>query len=236
MTTPAPSAAEIQSRFNRIAPIYDELNQRLSWGWHRVWKLMAVKWAQPQPGDRALDLCCGSGDLALLLAPRVGLQGCVIGADFSAGQLAIARQRAAASAPHLPIHWQQADALDLPFPDAHFHCATLGYGLRNLTDIPQALRELQRVLVPGGRVAILDFHRPESLLARRFQDWYLAQVVVPAAAQLDCEADYAYIATSLARFPTGRRQVALAREAGFAMAVHYAIAGGLMGVLVATKA
>ncbi len=230
-----PAANQVQSLFNRIAPVYDDLNTRLSWGWHRVWKLMAVKWAQPQPGDRALDLCCGSGDLALLLADRVGPQGQVIGADFAAAQLAIARQRAAAY-PHLPLQWHQADALALPFADQSFHCATLGYGLRNLTDIPQALRELERVLKPGGRGAILDFHRPEAPLGQAFQDWYLARVVVPTAVALGCGPDYAYIAESLARFPQGRQQVALAQAAGFAQAVHYAIAGGLMGVLVVTKA
>lgn len=227
-----PSSSEIKTLFDRIAPVYDRLNDRLSFGQHRLWKRMAVKWCEPSPGDVGLDLCCGSGDLALLLAQKVG-RGQVIGVDFSGEQLAIARSRAASYS--LPLSWVEGDVLNLPFPDGHFHCATMGYGLRNVTDIPRCLKELHRVLKGGAKAAILDFHRPSQPWLRTFQQWYLENLVVPTAQDFGLTAEYAYISPSLDRFPTGTEQVELAHQAGFAAAVHYKIFGGIMGVLVMTK-
>ncbi len=226
-----PTASEIRARFDRIAPVYDRLNDRLSFGLHRLWKQMTVGWAAPKPGELALDLCCGSGDLALLMAARVGLTGGVWGVDFSPELLAVARGRDRARR----VCWQVGDALGLPFPDATFDCTTVGYGLRNVTDIPGCLAEIYRTLKPGGRAAILDFHRPETSGALAFQRWYLANVVVPAARELGLTDDYAYIAPSLARFPVGSEQVRLARSTGFARANHYLLAAGMMGVLQLTK-
>jgi demethylmenaquinone methyltransferase/2-methoxy-6-polyprenyl-1,4-benzoquinol methylase len=224
------SASEVQAIFNRLAPKYDRLNQSLSLGLHRVWKLMAVKWCQPQPGDLGLDVCCGTGDLTQLLAQQVGKTGRVMGLDFSAELLAIARQR-----PLPNLEWIEGDALNLPFGDRTFDCATIGYGLRNVTNIPQCLQELYRVLKPGAKVAILDFHHPNQPLMRNFQQWYLNQIVVPTAKSFDLTEEYAYISPSLERFPIGTEQVKLGYQAGFSHAVHYPIAGGLMGVLVLTK-
>jgi demethylmenaquinone methyltransferase/2-methoxy-6-polyprenyl-1,4-benzoquinol methylase len=231
MTTPA---SEIRDLFDRIAPVYDQLNNGLSLGQHRVWKRMAVKWSEPDAGDIGLDLCCGSGDLAQLLARQVGATGQVYGVDFSSALLAIAEQRIKNQYPPLPIRWVEANALDLPFEDNYFDAATMGYGLRNVTDIPRCLSELYRVLKPGAKAAILDFHRPKEPLMRAFQQWYLENAVVPAAERLGLTEEYAYIAPSLDRFPTGREQVNLAQKTGFA-ATHYPIAGGMMGVLVVTK-
>lgn len=229
------TADRVRTLFNRIAPVYDQLNTSLSLGLHRVWKQMAVKWSGAASGDRCLDVCCGSGDLALLLADCVGLQGHVIGIDFAAAQLAIAQQRAQARYPQPSITWKEGDALALPFPANHFDAATMGYGLRNVTDIPRCLRELQRVLKPGAKAAILDFHRPSNGVIRTLQQWYLEAIVVPAAQKFDLTDEYAYIAPSLDRFPTGTEQVILAHQAGFATATHYPIAGGTMGVLVVMK-
>ena len=229
-------SSEIKALFDRIAPVYDQLNNWLSLGQHRIWKLMAVKWSNPSPGDVGLDLCCGSGDLAQLLARQVGITGHVTGVDFSAEQLAIARQRASVQFPRLPLSWVEADALNLPFDDSYFDCATMGYGLRNVTDIPRCLQELHRVLKPGAKAAILDFHRPSQLPLRVFQQWYLQTIVVPTAQRFGLTEEYAYINPSLERFPTGSEQVKLANDAGFAAATHYPIAGGMMGILVLTKA
>ncbi|NEO86487.1 MAG: bifunctional demethylmenaquinone methyltransferase/2-methoxy-6-polyprenyl-1,4-benzoquinol methylase UbiE [Spirulina sp. SIO3F2] len=230
------SAPEIQALFNRIAPVYDELNQQLSWGLHTVWKKMAVQWAEAAPGHQALDICCGSGDIALLLARAVGKTGSVTGVDFAPAQLAIAAERGQARYPDHNLTWQAGDALDLPCPDAHFDCATMGYGLRNVTDIPQALRELERVLKPSAKAAILDFHRPTQPWVQQFQAWYLDRVVVPTAEQFDLKADYAYIGPTVDRFPQGPEQIELARQAGFAQAQHYPLLGGMMGILVVQKA
>ncbi|NJL69831.1 MAG: class I SAM-dependent methyltransferase, partial [Microcoleus sp. SM1_3_4] len=164
---------------------------------------------------------------------QAGPTGCVFGADFSAAQLEIARQR---DRPFMtstsPISWVEADALDLPFADNYFDCATMGYGLRNVTDIPRCLRELHRVLKPGRTAAILDLHRPSNSLMRSFQQLYLDTLVVPAASQFGMTEEYAYINPSLDKFPIGPEQVELALNAGFATASHYPIAGAMMGVLV----
>lgn len=233
--SPNPTATDIQGIFNRIAPVYDDLNQRLSFGLHRVWKQMAVNWSEAKAGDTVLDVCCGSGDLALLLARQVGATGTVYGVDFSAEQLVVAAERTSRAYLPTAIHWMLGDALALPFADQTFGAITMGYGLRNLTDIPQGLRELHRVLKPGAKAAILDFHRPQGRLAEGFQRWYLQTIVVPTARDMGLTEEYAYIGPSVDRFPTGREQVALAKQAGFAEAVHYPILGGLMGVLVVRR-
>ncbi|MBD2231444.1 bifunctional demethylmenaquinone methyltransferase/2-methoxy-6-polyprenyl-1,4-benzoquinol methylase UbiE [Phormidium tenue] len=238
--TAAPTAADIQGLFDRIAPVYDRLNERLSFGLHRVWKRMAVRWSRAAPGQQVLDVCCGSGDLALLLAHQVGATGMVYGLDFSAELLAVADGRwqslsgAEFRRAYLPaaLHWVQGDALALPFEAHTFDAATMGYGLRNLTDIPQGLAELRRVLKPGASAAILDFHRPQGWVAEQFQRCYLETLVIPTADRMGLTDEYAYIGPSVDRFPTGPEQVKLARQAGFERAVHYPIAGGLMGVLV----
>ena len=111
----------------------------------------------------------------------------------------------------------------------------MAYGLRNLTDIPQGLSELHRVIKPDAKAAILDFHAPTNPVVRQFQQWYLANIVVPTAERFGLSEEYAYISPSVDRFPSGPRQVELAKAAGFAQATHYPIAGGMMGVLVATK-
>lgn len=226
------TASEIKTLFDRIAPVYDRLNNFLSLGQHRVWKMMAVKWANPRPGDMGLDICCGSGDLAILLAKQIGKSGKVIGLDFAPSQLAIARQRSAERYPYLSLDWVEGDALNLPFKDNYFDCVTMGYGLRNVTDIPRTLAEIHRVLKPGAKAAILDFHRPSDPLLIAFQQWYLQNIVVPAAKNFGLTDEYAYINPSLERFPTGPEQVNLAKEAGFTHASHYPIANGMMGVLV----
>lgn len=232
MSSNQQKSTEVQALFDRIAPVYNQLNDWLSLGQHRVWKLMAVKWSEATLGDTCLDVCCGSGDIAQLLAKRVGSRGKVYGLDFSAQQLQVAQE----STPlDLTINWLEGDALALPFTDNYFDAATMGYGLRNVVDIPQALGELYRVIKPQAKVAILDFHKPSSELVNSFQQWYLGNIVVPMAERFNFTAEYAYLMPSLERFPDRLQQIKLAKAAGFTEVVHYPIAFGLMGVLVATK-
>jgi len=231
----SPQATEIKAIFDRIAPIYDELNDRLSFGQHRIWKAMAVKWSEAKPGDNALDICCGSGDLALLLAKKVCQTGKVTGLDFACEQLAIATSRQMVKCPTVPMEWLEGDALALPFEDNQFDCATMGYGLRNVTNIPLCMKELHRVLKPQAKAAVLDFHRPSKALMQGFQQWYLANIVVPTAEDMGMKEEYAYINPSVERFPTGKEQVKLAQAEGFQQAVHYPLMGGMMGILVLTK-
>ncbi len=230
------TSTDIQAIFDRIAPIYDRLNNELSFGIHWVWKQMAVSWSEAKSGDTCLDLCCGSGDLTQLLAKQVGHTGSVIGADFAPAQLKNASAKITDIYPPLTqINWVEADALNLPFSDNYFDAATIGYGLRNVTDIPRCLQELYRVLKPNTQVAILDFHRPPSHFLRQFQQWYLAEIVIPQATKLGMMDEYAYLNPSLDRFPLGQEQVKLGLESGFSQAVHYSIAAGMMGILVLTK-
>lgn len=232
-----PSETDIQQIFDRIAPVYDRFNDLLSLGQHRIWKKMALRWCEPQQGEKWLDLCCGSGDMTALLAQRVAPNGQAIGVDFSSELLAIAEKKAKNYAPKVQkvLTWQQGNVLSLPFADNSFDGATLSYGLRNVANIPQCLSELHRVLKDQAKAAILDFHRPSDQMMQTFQDFYLDRVVVPLADRFKMTDEYAYIAPSLARFPIGSEQVKLAKAAGFTQATHYAIANGLMGILVLQK-
>ncbi len=227
--------ARVQDLFERIAPRYDLLNDLFSAGLHRHWKRTLLAVLRPRPGERFVDLCCGTGDLALLLAERVRPGGEVVGLDAAAAPLERAEQRASAL-PWLPVRWLHADALATGLPDGWADGATMAYGLRNLSDPAAGLRELRRVLRRGGRASVLDFHRPDPSLPRAgeisaFQRAYLRRVVVPVAGAMGLEAEYAYLEESLQRFPTGVEQERLALEAGFSRARHRPVALGLMGRL-----
>eukprot|EP00873_Tetraselmis_striata_P023097 jgi/Tetstr1/443361/TSEL_031376.t1 len=229
-----------QKLFNEIAPVYDQLNNMLSLGQHHIWKRMAVKWADARPGTTCLDICCGSGDIAFLLAQAAGPTGKVVGLDFAQNMLDDAAQRQAARPPTPRVcnrmSWVQGDAMAMPFDDACFDAATMGYGLRNVSDIPAALSELERVLRPGGKAAILDFNNADDdSVADTVQGWALENVVVPAADFYGLRDEYAYLRPSIKNFPSGRKQEELALAAGFAAAKHYEISFGLMGILVVTK-
>lgn len=227
--------SQIRALFDRIAPHYDDLNQSLSLGLHQIWKTMTVLWADPPVGGEVVDLCCGSGDLALILARYVGRQGRVTGVDFSPALLAMARQRGERFFPGFPFVWLEADVLDLPLPSARYAAVTVGYGLRNVVHIPRCLQEIHRILRPGGKVAILDFHQPRDPQLAAWQRWYLHNRVVPEARRRGIGAEYRYIAPSLAGFPDGETQKKLALEAGLADPHFYPLLGGMMGVLVASK-
>ena len=235
-------AEAVTALFERIAPRYDQLNDLLSLGLHRLWKREAVQWIRPRPGQRLLDLCCGTGDLALLLAERVRPGGEVLGLDAAREPLRIAARRGQ-TRPWLQLQWRQGDALATGLPEGWADGAVMAYGLRNLEDPGAGLRELRRVLRPGGRAAVLDFNRhdPEQEPAgwprrrasagQRFQQLYLRRLVVPMADLAGIRDEYAYLEPSLKRFPTGRDQEHLALEAGFSRARHQPLAAGQMGLL-----
>ncbi|BAQ64789.1 bifunctional demethylmenaquinone methyltransferase/2-methoxy-6-polyprenyl-1,4-benzoquinol methylase UbiE [Geminocystis sp. NIES-3709] len=230
----SPNSQQIKTLFNQIAPVYDQMNDGLSFGIHHIWKAMTVKWSNPPSSGVALDLCCGTGDLTFLMAKQM-IKGKVIGVDFSSQLLAEAKIKQAHRSLSSEIEWLEEDVLNLPFDDNYVDCATMGYGLRNVVNIPACLREIRRVLKPLGKVAILDFHKPEADWVASSQKWYLDNVVVRLADFLGIEAEYAYIYPSLERFPDGKTQINLALDAGFQEAVHYPLFGGIMGVLVLTK-
>ena len=223
---------QVRDLFDRIAPAYDNLNDLLSLGLHRIWKRQAVAWLQPQAGQCVLDLCCGTGDLALVVAEKVRPAGLVLGIDAAAAPLERARQRAR-SQPWLPVEFRQGDAAATGLADASADAAVMAYGLRNLPDPAAGLMELRRLLRPSGRAAVLDFNRPAEPhgSAAAFQRFYLRRLVVPLARRAGLEDQYAYLERSLERFPTGAEQEELAMAAGFGFARHRLLAGGQMGLL-----
>lgn len=225
----------VRELFETIAPRYDQLNDWLSFGLHRLWKRQAVLWLRPRPAQRLIDLCCGTGDLALVLAGKVRPGGQVIGLDAASAPLQVAAARAARQ-PWLPLQWRQGDALATGLPPQSFDGAVMAYGLRNLADPAEGFRELRRLLRPGGRAAVLDFNRPDpgsptGAMAAAFQRLYLRRLVVPTARLFDLPEQYAYLEASLERFPSGDEQHQLARSAGFSWARHRSLAGGQMGLL-----
>jgi demethylphylloquinol methyltransferase len=226
-----PAAEDIQALFNRIAPVYDRVNGLMSWGRHLAWKKMAVGWAVPPAGGDVLDVCCGTGDLARLLARRTGPRGKIFGLDFSEQMLACAR-RSTYEPLQSQIDWVQGDALALPFGDQTFDAATMSFGLRNLTDIPKAFQELHRVLKPSAKAVVLDLNRTDNPDQERFQQWYLNTVVPQLGRWLKLEAEYTYIAPSLERFPKGPEQVQIARAQGFKRAIHRTVEQGAIGFLI----
>lgn len=226
----------VRGLFDAVAPQYDRLNDLLSFGLHRLWKRQALLWLKPRAGMRLLDLCCGTGDLALLLAQRVRPGGEVLGLDAAAAPLALAARRSALQ-PWLPVRWCQGDALDTGLDGASWDGATMAYGLRNLVDPGAGLAELRRLLRPGARAAVLDFRHLDrgeggsQAALEGFQRWYLRQLVVPTARLVGLEAQYAYLQASIDRFPADAALLALARQAGFRRARCRPLAAGLMGLL-----
>ncbi|XP_050205694.1 2-phytyl-1,4-beta-naphthoquinone methyltransferase, chloroplastic isoform X1 [Mercurialis annua] len=234
---PIQCSNERQALFNRIAPVYDNLNDVLSLGQHRIWKRMAVSWTGAKMGDNVLDLCCGSGDIAFLLSEKVGSNGKVTGLDFSKEQLLIAssRQKLRARDCYKNIDWVEGDATNLPFSEYQFDAVTMGYGLRNVIDKYRAMLEMYRVLKPGAKVSVLDFNKSTQPFVASFQEWMIDNVVVPVASGYGLAEDYEYLKSSIKEFLTGKELEELALEAGFSTARHYVIGGGLMGNLVATR-
>ena len=223
--------AAVEQLFDSVAPSYDRLNDLLSLGLHRHWKRRLVSMLKPGPGEHWLDLCCGTGDLAFLLARAVRPGGTVVGLDSAASPLRRAEQRHRQE-PWLPLSFRQADALRTGLSPASMDGVVMAYGLRNLEDPALGLREVRRLLKPGGRAGILDFNRLEpQAIAARFQTLYLRRIVVPVASASGLREQYAYLEKSLQRFPTGREQERLALAAGFQQASHHTLSGNQMGIL-----
>ena len=191
-------AAEVRAMFDRIAPRYDLLNRAMTAGLDGRWRRAAAAAADLAAGDRALDCCTGTGDLALELAPRVTRLGRVVGLDFAEEMLG--RARAKAEARGLPVEFVQGDALALPFDDGSFDAATVAFGVRNVSDLDGGLAEMARVVRPGGRVVILEITTPRRL--RRFYEVWFDRVVPRLGRVLGRDgAAYSYLPASVRRFP-----------------------------------
>ena len=214
----------VRGMFDRIAPVYDVMNHVMTAGLDRRWRKLAVEqvvW----PGDHVLDACCGTGDLAVE-AERHG--GRVVGLDFSEKMLERARRKSGA------IEWVQGDALALPFADGEFDAATVGFGVRNLADLEGGLRELARVLKPGGKIGVLEITRPSGLLRPFFRLWF--DVLVPFAGRvLPGGQAYTYLPASVRRFPGPDDLSALLEAAGFENVQYRLLGGGIVALHVGTR-
>ena len=213
-----PSEA-VRSMFDRIAPVYDSMNRFMTAGLDQLWRREAAE-AVVRPGDRVLDACCGTGDLAIAAAAAGGR---VTGIDFSEPML----ERARLKAPD--IEWVEGDALALPFADGSFDAATVGFGVRNLSELDKGLRELHRALRPGGRLAILEITRPRGLLAPFYRLWF--DVLIPAVGKvLPGGSAYTYLPASVRRFPDPQGLAELMDEAGFGEIRWRLFAGGIVAL------
>jgi demethylmenaquinone methyltransferase/2-methoxy-6-polyprenyl-1,4-benzoquinol methylase len=222
-------APKVREMFSRLAQRYDLVNDVMSFGMHRKWKREAVRLAldgRPRAA-RILDLCCGTGDMSFL-AESLGAER-VVGADFTLPMLAVARRRAQSEESR--SRFVAADALRLPFRDGVFDAVTVGYGLRNIADPQTALREMRRVLAPGGRVVVLEFGKPDNALASALYQGYL-RTMMPAVGWIfhgDPET-YLYIPASLELYPAQRGVEQMMREAGLVNARYENRLLGTMGL------
>lgn len=220
--------------FDRIAGIYDRLNSVMTAGLHHEWRRRATDLAEVGPGDRVLDVATGTGDLALELARRVGPSGEVVGVDFSERMLELAREKAAGRPEGSGVRFSVANALELPFQSDEFAAATVGFGVRNFSDLDRGLRELARVVRPGGHVVILEMTTPQRPpLSTFFSLWF--DRAVPVLGKLAGDPDaYSYLPSSVRRFPGPRALAGRMHAAGLDGIRYILTAGGIIALHVGT--
>ena len=210
----------VRSMFDRIAPRYDHMNLFMTAGLDRRWRDATAR-CVVRPGDTVLDAACGTGDLALADL-RAGAAR-VVGVDFSERMLELAARKSS------EIEWARGDICRLPYPDGTFQAVTIGFGLRNVADLEGALRELRRVLAPGGRIGILEITRARGPLSPFFRVWF--DLLVPLAGKLlPGGSAYSYLPASVRRFPAPKELAARLDQIGFADVRYRILAGGIMAL------
>ena len=224
---------QVEAMFDRIAGFYDRMNSVMTAGMHHRWRERAADLADVRPGDRVLDVATGTGDLAIALAKRVAPGGEVVGSDFSEGMLEHARRKAGSAA---NVRFETANALALPYGDGEFAAATVGFGARNFSDLAQGLREMARVVRPGGRVVVLEITTPQRPpLSTFFRVWF--DRIVPLIGRLTGETvAYSYLPSSVRRFPPPEGLAASMERAGLRDIRWILTAGGIIAIHAGTRA
>jgi len=221
---------DVEEMFNLISPKYDFLNDIFSFGLHRFWKRKLLNVLNPIPGEKWVDLCCGTGDMSILLAKYMQGSENITGIDSAAQVLLVAKERSKRN--YSSIKWIKGNALETNLLSDKFDGLLMAYGLRNLSSSEAGLREAFRILKPGGRAGILDFRSFQGRsMQMLFQKMYLNFYVVPIASLLGLGKEYSYIEKSLVDFPSGSDQIDMALSVGFKKAEYLTLAMGQMGIL-----
>ncbi len=232
-----PKEQAVQRMFTSIARRYDLNNTLLSLGLHHQWKWAAVAAAGLREGDQALDLCTGTADLALLMAKQVGPTGRMIGLDFNEAMLKIGRRKVLRAGLSDRITLTLGNALSLQFQDRSFDAVTVAFGVRNVADLGQVLREIRRVLKPGGRIVCLEFSRPTSTIFRwlyhLYSFWFLPYL--GGIVSGDRTGVYHYLPASILEFPDQESLTRLMRESGFEDVRYQNLTGGIVAIHVGVK-
>lgn len=222
--------------FDSVAKNYDLMNDLMSFGIHRLWKRFAIELSQVRTGQSVLDLAGGSGDLTLLLSKKVGDTGQVVLADINASMLHVGRDRLLNEGLYKNINFVQGNAQCLPFCDNSFHCITIGFGLRNVTDKEEALHAMYRVCKPGGKVMVLEFSTPTFPGLKLIYDWYSFHVL-PKIGQLFAQdkTSYQYLAESIRMHPNQFALQEMIEHSGFEDCRYHNLSGGIVALHIAYK-
>ena len=221
----------VREVFDSVADRYDVMNDLMSAALHRVWKRFTLERTGLRPGQRALDVACGSGDLGLGMAKQVGPTGLVVLSDINAAMLAHGRDKLLNSGVAGNVGYAQANAEVLPFPSNSFHCVTIGFGLRNVTEKSRALRDMYRVLRAGGRLLVLEFSELQTKALQPLYDLYSFEVLPRLGRWVADDAEsYRYLAESIRMHPNQAALQSMMEEAGFERCRYFNLAGGIVAL------
>ncbi len=224
-------AGRVREVFDSVADRYDLMNDLMSFGIHRLWKRFAISQSGLKPGQLALDVAGGTGDLACLLAAKVGREGRVVLSDINAAMLDRARPRLLDRGIAGNVSFVQADVQELPFADRAFDCVTIAFGLRNVTDKERALRSVFRLLKPGGQLLILEFSQPVIRSFARLYDLYSFAVLPILGRLVAKDADsYRYLAESIRVHPDQETLLGMLRDCGFGRCRYHNLSGGVVAL------
>jgi demethylmenaquinone methyltransferase/2-methoxy-6-polyprenyl-1,4-benzoquinol methylase len=227
---------KVDAVFRSVAKHYDLMNNIMSLGAHHLWKRFTIELSFVRPGQIILDVAGGSGDLTRLFSKKVGKQGQVILTDINAAMIEVGRDKLLDEGLHTNIHFVQANAQNLPFADNLFHCVSIGFGLRNVTDKDEALRSMYRVCKPGGKIMVLEFSTPTLPGLKPLYDWYSFNILPKLGEWFARDANsYQYLVESIRMHPSQEGLKVMLEKAGFEDCCYYNLSGGIVALHIAYK-